>query len=187
MPLLGVDLPGGRSASWSANIGSNSRNFISPFLTTTCLYWGIDLLVDLPIWALTEEMWNHHSWTLDASTREGRSAGWSANMISNSRNVKSPFLTTTCLYWEDRSAGWSANKGSNGRNVKSPFLTTTCLYWEDRSAGWSANMSSNSRNVKLPYVSTRCLYQGVDLPDDLPNLNTLYISCFASQRSFCFY
>ena len=28
--------------------------------------WGVDLPLDLPIWALTVEMWNCHSWPLDA-------------------------------------------------------------------------------------------------------------------------
>ena len=59
-----------------------------------------DLPVDLPIWALTVEISSHHSWPLDVST----SGSWSANMSSNSRNLKLPFLTTRCLYWGDRSA-----------------------------------------------------------------------------------
>ena len=153
-----MSLLANRSARWSANIGSNSRNMKSPFLTNICLYWWVDLPVDLPIWALTVEMWNHHSWTLDTSTREGRSAGWFAKLSSNSSNLILPFLTTTCLYWGDRSASWSANMSSNSRNLILPFLTTTCLYWGGRSAGWSANMSSNSRNVKSPFLTTTCLY-----------------------------
>ena len=44
---------GGRSASWSTNISCNSRNVKLPFLTTRCYYQGVDLPVDLPIWALT--------------------------------------------------------------------------------------------------------------------------------------
>ena len=67
---------GGRSASTSstssANTSSISRNVKSPFLTTRWQYQGVDLPVHLPlhltIWALTVEMWNHHSWPLDAST-----------------------------------------------------------------------------------------------------------------------
>ena len=53
---------GGRSATSSANMSSNSRNVKSPFLTTTCQYWGggLDLPLHLPIWALTVEMWNRH-------------------------------------------------------------------------------------------------------------------------------
>ena len=92
----------------------------------------------------------------------------SANMSSNSRNLKLPSLTTRCLYWGDRSASWSANMSSNSRNLKSPFLTTRYLYQRGWSASWSANMSSNSRNLKLQSLTTRCLYWGVDLPVDLP-------------------
>ena len=68
MPLLG-----GRSAISSDNMTSNSRNVKLSFLTTRCHYWGLDLPVDLPlhlpIRALTVEMWNCHSWPLDASTK----------------------------------------------------------------------------------------------------------------------
>ena len=66
----GVDLP--LDLPLWANISSHSRNVISPFLTTRCQYWGVDLPVDLPvdlqIWPLTVEMWNCHSWPLDATT-----------------------------------------------------------------------------------------------------------------------
>ena len=57
-----------RSATWSANMSSNSRNVKLLFLTTRCHYQGVDLPLDLPIWALTVEMWNCHSWPLDATT-----------------------------------------------------------------------------------------------------------------------
>ena len=86
----------------------NSRNVKSQFLNTRTQYQGeSDLpLVDLPKCALTVEMWNCHSWPLDATTGgvdlpywRSRSATWSANMCSNSRNVKLPFLTTRCHYW----------------------------------------------------------------------------------------
>ena len=40
---------GGRSATWSANMSSNSRNVKLPFLTTRCHYWVVDLPVDLPL------------------------------------------------------------------------------------------------------------------------------------------
>ena len=140
-------------------MSSNSRNLKSSFLTTRCLYWGVDLpvnqqiwaltveissdhswpldasarvvdlTIDLPIWALTVEISNCHSWPLDASASGGWSASWSANISSNSRNLRSPFLTTRCLYWRSRSAIWSANMSYNSRNLKSPFLTTRCLYW----------------------------------------------------------
>ena len=91
---------GVRSATPSVNMISNSRNVKLPFLTTRWHYQGVYLPLHLPIWALTVEMWNCHSWPLDATTGGwGRSATSSANMTSNSRNVKLPFLTTRCHYW----------------------------------------------------------------------------------------
>ena len=129
---------GGRSATWSANMSSNSRNVKLPFLTTRCQYqvvdmpvdlqlWsanieflttrcqtrGVDWPLDLPIWALTVEMWNCYSWPLDATTggrSASRSATWSANMSSNSRNVKLLFLTTRCHWLGGR--GRSANRSA---------------------------------------------------------------------------
>ena len=58
---------GSRSASRSANMTSNSRNLISPFLTIRCHYWeGVDLPVDLPNMSsgrfavlITEVFWLH--------------------------------------------------------------------------------------------------------------------------------
>ena len=97
--------------------------------------WGVDLPVDLPVWTLTVEMWICYSWPLDVSTGRGRSASWSANMNSHSRNVNLLFLTTRCQYWG-----------------------------VGRSASWSSNMNSRSRNVNLLYLTTRCQSQGVDLP-----------------------
>ena len=169
MPLLG-----GRSATWSATLSA---------------------------WALRVGIYQY----------ESEISIW--NVKCEIRHVNSPFLTTRCLHQGCRSASWSANMSSNSRNVKLSFLTTRCLYWGCWSASWSANMSSNSRNVLSPFLTTRCLYQGLDLPVDLPiwvltvemsychswpldattrvvdlpNLNTLYVSCFASQRSFRFY
>ena len=154
MPLLG-----GRSASWLANMSSNSKNLKSPFLTTRCLYWGVDLPVDQPIWALTVEISNHHSWPLDASARGVDLTVdlpiWALTVeISNchswpldasARGVDLPVdLPIWALTVEisshhswpldastsgGRSASWSANMSSNSRNLKSPFLTTRCLYW----------------------------------------------------------
>ena len=101
MPVLG-GRSASRSATSSANMSSNSRNVKLPFLTTRCQYWGVDLPVDLPlhlpIWALTVEMWNCNSWPLDASMGGGRSATSSANMSSNSKTVKLPFLTIRWQY-----------------------------------------------------------------------------------------
>ena len=119
----------GRSARWLANMSSNSRNLKSPFLTTRCLYqWGY-LMVVMSIWAQTVKVSSHHSWPIDASTR-GVPAGCCLNMSSNSRNLKSPFVTKRGLYWGDRSASWLANICSNSRNLKSPFLTIRCLYYK---------------------------------------------------------
>ena len=148
------------------NNTSNSRNLKLPFLATRWLYWGgVDLPVDLSILALIVEISNHHSWPLDDSTWGSRSASWSANISSNSRNLILPFLATRWLYWwwEGRSASWSANISSNSRNLKLPFLATRWLYWwwEGRSATWSAYISSNSRNPILPFLATRWLYRGM--------------------------
>ena len=99
-------------ATWSANMSSNSKNLQVPLLAPL---WGVGLPVHLPIYALTVEIWNSHSWPLEAFTG-GRSATWSAQVL-----------------------------------------------------------------VQL--LATRYNYQEVHLP----NLNTLYISYFASQRSFHFY
>ena len=63
----------GRSTSWSANMSPKSINHILPLLTTRSHYWGVDLPVDLPLWALTVE------------------ATWSASVSSNIRNVILPF------------------------------------------------------------------------------------------------
>ena len=144
-----MSLLGGRSATWSANMSSNtwsanmssnSRNVKLPFLTTRCHYQGVDLPLDLPIWALTVEMWNCHSWPLDVTTRGVDLPIWA--------------LTLDLPIW-----------ALMVRNVKLPFLNTRCHYWGGRSATWSANMSSNSRNVKLPFLTNRCLLtREVDLP-----------------------
>ena len=99
----------------------------------------------------------------------GRSASWLANISSNGRNLKSPFLTTGRHSTSGgKSASWlSANMSSNRRNLKSPFLITRCLY-QGVPAGCSVNMSSNSRNVKSQFLTTRCLYWGIDLPVNWP-------------------
>ena len=182
MPLLG-----GGSASSSANMSYNSRNMKSPFLTNRCLYWGVDLPVHLPIWAITVEMWNchswpldasmggdlpadlsiwaitvamwnHHSWPIDASTG-GRSASSSANMSYNSRNLKLPFVTNRCLYCR-------VDLPVHLLIWATTVEISNCHSWPidastgGRSASSSANMSYNSRNVKLPFLTNRCLYGG---------------------------
>ena len=158
MPLLG-----GRSASWLANISSNGRNLKSPFLTTRCLHqWGY-LLVVLSIWALTVEISSHHSWSPDAFYQWDRSASWSANMSSDIRNLKSPFLTTGRIYW---GVNLPVDQPIWAPRVEISFHyswlldASTSGGWSARwSASWSANMSSNSGNFKSPFLTTRCLYQ----------------------------
>ena len=120
----------------------------------------------LPIWPVTIEIWNCHSWPL---LEGGRSASWSA------------YVTLTIAIWNchcwpldastggGRSASWSAYVTCNNSNLKLPALATRCLYWRGRSASWSAYMTCNNSNLKLPFLATRCLYwRGVDLPVDLP-------------------
>ena len=99
-----------KSVTSSANMSSNSRNLKLTFLTTRCQYWGLDLPIHLPTWALT--VWSATfgvvvfkgsmvNWGGRSASRSGTS---SANMSSHSRNVKSPFLTTRCQYGGFRSA-----------------------------------------------------------------------------------
>ena len=146
MPLLG-----GRSVCWSSSMSSNSRNITLPFLTTRIHYWGVDLPVDLPIWAVTV-----------VST-------WSANISSNSWNLILPLLTTRCYYW------------GVYLSVDLPIWVLTvemsyCHSWPldatigvgGSSASWSANISPNSRNHIFPFLNITCHYWGVDLPVDLP-------------------
>ena len=80
---------GGRSASWSAHMSSNSKNQKLSFRSTGRSTGG-DLPVDLPIWALT--VWNCHSDPL--TNLGGRSASWSAHISSNSKNRKLSFRST---------------------------------------------------------------------------------------------
>ena len=129
---------------------------------------GVDLPLDLPIWHLIVEMWNCHSWPLDASTichlgeisyhhtwalpLGSRSATWSANMTSNSRNVKLPFLTTRCHYW----------------GVDLPLdLQIWHLIWHSSNAS-EGKCANWPLTVEILHHTTRCHYQGVDLPLDLP-------------------
>ena len=82
----------------------NSNQKLS-FLATRCLYCGVYVPVDLPIWPETIAIWNCHSWPLHASTWDGcRSASWSAYVTCNNSNLKLPFMDTRCLYqWGDLS------------------------------------------------------------------------------------
>ena len=129
------------TATWSANMSSNSSNVKLPFLTTRCQYqWvDVDLPLDLPIWALTVEMWNFHSEPLDATTREV------------DLPVDLPIWALTVEMWNCHS--WPLDAS----------------YWGSRSATVDLPiMSSNIRNVKLPFLTTRCHHWRVDLPVDLP-------------------
>ena len=91
---------GVRSASWSAYVTCNNSNLKLPFLATRCLFQGVDLSVNLPIWPVTIAIWKCHSWPLDASTWGGdRSSSWSAYMTCNNSNLKLPFLAIRFLYW----------------------------------------------------------------------------------------
>ena len=102
------------------------------------------------------------------SLLRGRSASWLANMSSNNRNLKSPFLTVRCLYWGIDLPGhlsiWALTVEISSHHSW-PLDASTSGGW---SASWSANMSSNCRNLKLPSLTTRYLYWGVDLPVEMP-------------------
>ena len=167
VPLL-APLLGGRSANWSANVSSNCRNVKLPFLTTRCLYWGVDLPGDLPLWALTVEMCN----ILDHYILY--QGGRSANMSSNSRNVKLatlghqmsiwgvdmlldlPIWALTVEIWNcylpelSESACefsvWISNCHLRG------YICRCNIRWS-AGATWSANMSSNSKNVKVSLLA----------------------------------
>ena len=133
----------------------------------------------------------------------GRSPTWSANMNSNSRHVKLPFLTTRCQYWGVHLPVdlpiWTLNSRNvklpvdvpiwtltvdrclicqyelyNSRNVKLPFFTTRCQYQGSRSATWSANMSINNRNVS-PYLHKKYKSQLNECPECL--FPSLFINC----------
>ena len=107
-----ADVLGGRYATWSAYMSFNNRKQKWPFRWTGRCTWGVDLLLDLPIWALTIESRNHHSdelpdlgvdlplhlptWALTREIRNdhsdeladlgGRSSMWSAYMSFSNRN-----------------------------------------------------------------------------------------------------
>ena len=159
-PLDASTWGGGRSASWSAYVTCNNSNLKLPFLATRCLYWGVDLPVDLPIWPVTIAIWNCHSWPLDASTGGGDL--W----------VNLPIWPVTiaiwnchswphrCLYWGVDLPVWSAYMTCNNSNLKLPVLATRCLYQGGTSASWSAYMTCNNSNLKLPFLATRYLYLG---------------------------
>ena len=141
----------------------------------TVQMWNLPL--HLPIWGLTGEMWNCHSWPLYVTLiwccgipqiygwLDGGTSAMGICVFCYMWHWFSVVVFQRCMVnWgggrsASRSATSSANMSSNSRNVKSPFLTTRCQYW-GRSASRSANMSSNSSNVKLPFLTTRCQYGG---------------------------
>ena len=195
---LGASTGGGRSATSSANMTSNSRIVKLPFLMV------VDLPLHLPIWDLTAEMWNHHSWPLHATTRgldlplhlpiwAPTVEMWNCHswpLDATTRRVDLPLhLPIKALaveMWNCHSWLLDASTGRIDLPVDLPlYLPIWALTVEmyncyscpldastgGRSATLSANMSSNSRNVKLPFLTTRCQYWGVDLP--------LYLSIWA--------
>ena len=101
MPLLGVGqyLPICNS-SWSAYMTCNNSNLKLPFLAIRCLYWGVHLPVDLPIWPVTIAIWNCHYWPLDCLYWGVDLPSWSAYMTCNNSNLKLPALATRYLYWD---------------------------------------------------------------------------------------
>ena len=116
---------GGRSATSSANMSSNSRNVKSPFFTTTWHYWGVDLPLHLPIWALTVEMWNCHSWPLEATTG-GRSAslrGLVCHLVCP-KVLSVSICEMAHLLWLSPSSRNLWNDTFDSRNVKLPFRST---------------------------------------------------------------
>ena len=157
---------------------SNSWNLISPFLTTRCHYQGVDLPVDLPIWALTvEASWsanrssntrNCHSSSLDATTRGTRSASWHGNMTSNSRNVILPFLTPRCHY---QGVGLPHDLPLWALTVEMSYCHSSQLDATTGEVGLPGDvpiwaLSQEILNChSLPLNSST---RGVDLPGDLP-------------------
>ena len=87
-----------------------------------------------------------------------------------------PVLATRCLY-----QGCTSELRSNRPNLV-PVLATRCLYWRG-----TFELRSTGPNL-VPVLATRCLYWGytsdLSAKRTSENLNTLCISCFASQRSF---
>ena len=162
-----MNLPEGRSATWSANMSSNSRNVKLLFLTTRCQYWGVDLPLDLPIWALTLEMWNCHSWPLDATTggsRSSRSATWSANMSSNTVEMWIKAIDQSDAYLSlDLSQIETFSLWALSHYWEIAILwTTRCQLLGGRSTTWSGAIlysSMEQNKCKLPILDHRCLPQ----------------------------
>ena len=147
-------LPGGRSVRWSAIMTSNTRNLKLPFLAMRCLYWGVGLPVDLPIWVLTVE------------------ASWSDYICCNSWNLILPFLTPRCHYqgvdlpldlplWALLLEIWNCHSWPLDGSIRGVDLPVDLPIWAlIVEASWSVNMSSNSRNVKLLFLAIRWLCRG---------------------------
>ena len=126
-----IDLPLDLPISSSNSKLLYQENLKLPFCPLDASTRGKGLTLDLPI-CLPIEIWNCHSWQLDASTR----STW----------VDLPLdLPIWTLTIEIRNChSWPLDASTGG----------------GRSATWSAYMSFNNRNQKLPFLSTRCLYQG---------------------------
>ena len=71
-------------------LGGRSAKFGVVVVTGCMLDWGVDLPLDLPIWALTIEILNCHSLPLDAST---------GGELSNPRNCQ--FWPHSCIWLEE--------------------------------------------------------------------------------------
>ena len=173
MPLLGgrsaLDLP-----IWSLTVEIwNCYSWPVDASTGRELDLPVDLSLDLPIWALTVDIQNCHCCPLHASTRGDRSVSWSdtwsGNMTSISRNLKLPFFTNRCLYWEgvDLPVDLSLDLPIWALTVDIQNCHCCPLHAStrgDRSAShlplWSGNMTSNSKNLRLPFLTNRCLYWG---------------------------
>ena len=170
-------------------MSSKSRNLKSPLLTTRCLYWGVDLSVDWPIWALTVEFSNHHSWPIDASTggvdlpvdlpiwaltvEISICHSWplDASTRGIDLTVNRPIFALTLEISSHHS--WPLDASTGGYLLVDLSIWALILEisshqsWTKeastgggRSSSWSANICSNIRNLMSPFLTTRCLYQG---------------------------
>ena len=131
---------------------SNSRNVKLPFLTV------VNLPLHLPIWALTIEMWNCYSWPLGASTGGGRSATSSANMTSNSRIVKLPFLMVVDLplhlpIWDLTAEMWNHHSWPLHATTRGLDLPLHLPIWAPTVEMWNCHswpLDATTRRVDLP-------------------------------------
>ena len=126
---------GGRSATWSAYMSFHKRNLKLPFLATRCLYWGVDLPVDLPICASTRDIWNYHSWPLDASTG------------GLDLPVDPPIWASTIEIWKCHSWPLDASTGGGGDLPKMSSRTFRCAHHRSLFASRKTNNNDKDRLV----------------------------------------